>query len=70
MKARFADLAEVTRQRRAGFVAYRANERRRVMALCDAVQVALANHQHDRVDTLLEEMHAIVSSALARRRRA
>lgn len=70
MKALFADLSETTRQRRADSVAYRANERRQVLALCDAVQVALANQQHDRVSILLREMHSIVDPALARRRKA
>ena len=68
MKALFADLSELTRQRRADGQAYRVNERRQVLELCDAIQVALANEQHDRVNLLLTEMHAIVSSALARRR--
>ena len=70
MKALFADLAEVTRQRRADSLANRAKERRQVLALSDAVQLAIANGQHDRVGLLLKEMHAIVSSALARRRGA
>ncbi len=69
MRALFADLAEVTRQRRTDFAAYRANERRQVMALCDAIQVALANQQHDRVNYLLKDLQAIVGAALARRRR-
>jgi hypothetical protein len=69
MKALFADLSEVTRQRRADSLADRANERRQVLALCDAVQVALANEQHDRVGILLKEMRSIVDPALARRRR-
>jgi hypothetical protein len=38
-----------------------------VLALCDAVQIALANGQHDRADMLLTEMHRIVDLALARR---
>ena len=69
MKALFADLAVATRQRRADFAACRAHERRQVMALCDAIQIALANQQHDLVSVLLKDLHAIVSSALARRRR-
>ena len=69
MKALFADLAEVTRQRRADGIAHHARERRQVMALCDAIQVAHASEQHDQVSVLMKEMHVIVSSALARRRR-
>jgi hypothetical protein len=69
VKALFADLAEVTRQQRAEGLAYGASERRRVLALCDAIQVAVANKQRDRVSVLLKEMDVIVSSALARRRR-
>jgi hypothetical protein len=68
VKALFADLAEVSRQRRADGLAHRASERRRVLALCDAIQVAHANGQHLRVSVLLKEMNVIVSSALARRR--
>jgi hypothetical protein len=67
MKALFADLSERTRQRNRDVNAYKAQERRRVLALFDAVQIAVANGQHDRVDTLLREMHAIVDPALARR---
>jgi hypothetical protein len=68
MKALFADLSERARQRSRDINAYKAHERRRVLALFDAVQIAVANGQHDRVDTLLKEMHAIVDPALARRR--
>lgn len=70
MKALFADLSERTRQRRRDIDANRVSERRRVLALCDAVQVAIAKGQHNQADMLLKEMHAIVDSALARRRRA
>jgi hypothetical protein len=70
MKALFADLSERTRQRRRDIDAYKASERRHVLALCDAVQVAVAKGQHNLADILLKEMHAIVDSALARRRRA
>jgi hypothetical protein len=44
------------------------HDRRRVLALFDAVQIAVAKGQHDRADTLLKEMHAIVAQALAERR--
>ena len=69
MKALFADLFERTRQRRADSRAHSANERRQVIALFDAIQVAIAKGQHDRVSMLLKEMHAVVRSALARRNR-
>jgi hypothetical protein len=39
-----------------------------VLALRDAVQLAVASGQHDRADMLLTEMHRIVDPALARRR--
>lgn len=68
MKALFADLSERVRQRNRDMNAYKAHERRQVRALFDAVQIAVAKGQHDRVDTLLKEMHAIVDPALARRR--
>jgi len=67
MKALFADLSEQTRRWRDHSRACRANERRQVLALCDAIQVAIAKGQHDRVSMLLREMHAIVEPALARR---
>jgi len=67
MKALFADLSERTRQHRQDVAAHRANERRRVLALCDAIQIAIANEQPDRVDMLLTEMRRIVDAALARR---
>jgi hypothetical protein len=70
VKALFAGLAEVTRRRQAEFAACRANERRQVMALCDAIQVALANRQHDQVALLLKDLRTIVTAALARRRRS
>jgi len=69
MKALFADLSEHTRKWREDRRAYGANERQQVLALCDAIQVAIAKGQHDRVSMLLKEMHAIVESALARRNR-
>lgn len=68
MKALFADLSERARQRNRDINAHKAHERRQVLALFDAVQIAIANGQHDRVDTLLKEMHAIVDPALARHR--
>jgi len=68
MKALFADLSERVRQRNSDFHAYKAHERRRVLALCDAVQIAVANGQHDQVNIQLNEMHTLVDAALARRR--
>ncbi len=67
MKALFADLSERVRQRSRDIDAYKAHERRQVLALCDAVQIAVANGQDDRVNMLLKEMHALVDAALARR---
>jgi hypothetical protein len=67
MKALFADLSERDRQRRKNISAYKATERRQVLALCDAIQIAVATGQHDRTNMLLKEMHGIVDSALARR---
>jgi hypothetical protein len=67
MRALFADLSERARQRNKDIYAYRVNERRQVLALCDAIQVAVANGHHDRANMLLKEMHAIVDPALARR---
>lgn len=67
MKALFADLSERVRQRNRDIDAYKVHERRQVLALCDAVQIAVANGQHERVNMLLQEMHAIVDAALARR---
>ena len=69
MKALFADISERTRQRNNDISAYKTHERRQVIALCDAVQLAVARRQPDRVDMLLKEMDALVASALARRRR-
>jgi hypothetical protein len=69
MKALFADLAERSRRQRAPSRAYVADERTQVLALFDAIQVALAKGQPDRVHSLLKEMHALVDPALARRRR-
>jgi hypothetical protein len=69
MKALFADLSERIRQRDRDIHAYKARERRQVLALCDAVQIAVAEGQHDRVNVLLKEMHVIVDAALARRSR-
>lgn len=68
MKALFADLSERTRQLRENSRVYRANERRQVLTLCDAIHVAIATGQHERVSVLLEEMRAIVNSTLARYR--
>ena len=69
MKTLFADLAERSRQQRAHSRAYLADERTQVLALFDAIQVALAKGQGDRVSILLKEMHSIVDPVLARRRR-
>jgi hypothetical protein len=69
MKALFADISERTRQHYKDVDAHRAHERRQVLALFDATQIAVAKGQHDRVDLLLKEMHAIVEAALARRQR-
>ena len=68
MKALFADLSEQDRQRKKDIHAHKATERRQVLVLCDAIQVAVARGQHDRANTLLQEMHAVVDSALAIRR--
>jgi hypothetical protein len=68
MKALFADLSERVRQSNRDTNAHKAHARRQLRALFDAVQIAVATGQHDRVDTLLKEMHAIVHPALARRR--
>ena len=38
MKALFADLSERARQRNKDIYAYKANERRQVLALCDAIE--------------------------------
>jgi hypothetical protein len=67
MAALFADLSERSRQRAKNRRAHRADERHRVFALCDAIQIAIAKEQHDRVSVLLEQMRVIVESALARR---
>ena len=67
MKALFADLSERARQRHRDIYAYKAHERRQVLALCDAIQIAVAKGQHDRANMLLKEMQAIVDTALARR---
>ena len=68
MKARFADFSERVRQPDRDIDTYKTRERRQVLALCDAVQLAVAKGQQDRVNTLLMEMHAIVDAALVRRR--
>jgi hypothetical protein len=68
VNALFADLAERSREQRAHNRACLAYERTQVLALFDAVQVAFAQGQHDRVGVLLKQMDAIVSPVLARRR--
>ena len=67
MAALFADLSERCRRQSRNSRAYKAAERDRVFALCDAIQVAVARGQHDQVSVLLEEMRGIVEPALARR---
>ena len=69
MKALFADISERTRQHRRDVNAHRHSERRHVLALFDAIQIAVAKGEDDRARTLLREMRAIVDTALARRRR-
>ena len=63
MKAQFADLSDRTRQWDEQRRAYRRDERRRVWALCDAIQIASASGQHDQVGLLLKEMHALIDGA-------
>jgi hypothetical protein len=67
VKALFADLSEHTRTWRARRDADLVNERRHVRALFDAIQVAITERQHDRVDVLLRELQVVVESARARR---
>ena len=67
MNAMFADLAERTRQRNREARTYKAEERRRVLGLCDAIQIAVAAGQRDRTMTLLAEMRTLVDSAIAKR---
>jgi len=69
MKALFADISEQARQRKRDADAFKRDEWRQVFALYDAVQIALAKGDHDRVNLLLEHLHAIVDAALDRRRR-
>ena len=69
MKALFADISEQARQRRKDADAFRRDERRQVFALYDAVQIALAKGDNDRMNLLLEEMHTLVDAVLARRSR-
>jgi RNA 3'-terminal phosphate cyclase len=68
VQARFTRLAEQTTRWERGRTE-QVRERCKVHALCDAIQVAVANRQHDKVNSLLQEMHSIVASALVRRRR-
>jgi hypothetical protein len=68
LKALFADLSERARPWNNDMAASKVRERQHVLALCDAVQMAIAEGQHDRVAILLKEVRAIVDSALARRR--
>jgi hypothetical protein len=67
VKALFSDLSEHTRTWRERGRAHGANERRHVLALFDAIQVAVTKGQHDRVSMLLREMRTIVESSVARR---
>ena len=69
MKALFADISERERQHAKHAAAFRRDERRRVSGLYDAVQVALAEGDHDRVTLLLQEMRSMVNAAFARRKR-
>ena len=69
MKALFADISEQERRRRKDADAFRNDERHRVAALYDAIQMALATDDCNRVNLLLLEMHTIVNAAFARRSR-
>jgi hypothetical protein len=69
MKAPFADIFERAWQHHKDADAYKTNERRQVLALFDAIQIAVEKGHDDRVSRLLKEMHVIVDAALARRRR-
>jgi hypothetical protein len=69
MKVLFADISERARQHHKDADAYRTKERRQVLALFDAIQIAIAAGQDDRVSVLLKELHAIVDAALTRRQR-
>jgi hypothetical protein len=68
MKAKFADLSERARQWDEQRRAYRRDERRRVWALCDAIQLASASGRHDQVGLLLKEMQALVDCSRRGRR--
>jgi hypothetical protein len=69
MKALFADITERERQRHRNRTSTQKDDRRQVHALFDAIQIAIAEGEGDRVSTLLLEIHAIVDGSLARRRR-
>jgi len=69
MKALFADISERARQHHRDQDIYRKSERRQVLALFDAIQIAVANGEGDRAGMLLRQMHAIVDASLVRRRR-
>ena len=47
MKALFADISERARQHHKDADAYKTNERRRVLALFDAIQIAVAKGHDD-----------------------
>ena len=66
MGALFTDLSQRARQRNKDIYAYKTNERRQVLTLCDAIQ-SRRRGQHERANMLLKEMHAIVDAAVARR---
>jgi hypothetical protein len=68
MKTLFADISERERQHRRNRQAYRNDERRQVLALFDAIQIAVAEGEHHRAGTLLREIHALVDASLVRRR--
>ena len=64
-----ANPAEQSTHPRARSHTTRADERAQLLAMFDAVQVALACGQRDRVSILLKGMRSIVVPALTRRRR-
>jgi hypothetical protein len=67
MRAVFANLSELTRQHNRDFHSRARFERLQVLALCDAVQIAVARGQHDRATALLTEMRSLVEPVLAKR---
>lgn len=69
MRALFADISERERQHQRNRNAYRNDERRQVLALFDAIQIAVAGGEADRATMLLRDIRAIVDASLVRRRR-